>query len=145
MEARANFFLSYEATEKISSRKLREAITDVFPGVPLENVNIHTQIACMGGRAQKGDVVSFLVDGTMMVGELLVTVGVDDGNESIMYSVIAIWRFLSRSAQWVDFDTLREGDEIIIIRTDESLRGVHVHRMARDGNSCLVHLPEGCK
>ena len=81
----------------------------MFPGVRLENVNIHTQIACMGGRAKKGDVVSFFVDGTMMVGELLVTVGVDYGNASTLYSVIATWQFRSRSAQWVDFDT-EKGD-----------------------------------
>ena len=147
MGARANFFLSCEATAKLSSNKmLGDAIADLFPGVPLGIVNIHTQVACWGGRAARGDVVSFIADGTMMFGELLVTIGVehDTVNTSALYSIIALWRFLSRSGQWVNFNT-EDGDKVVKIRTNDSLRGVHTHRMARDGITCLVHFPECCK
>lgn len=102
---------------------LGDAIADLFPGVPLGIVNIHTQVACLGGRAARGDVVSFIADGTMMFGELLVTIGVehDTVNTSALYSIIALWRFLSRSGQWVNFNT-EDGDKVVKIRTDDSLR-----------------------
>ena len=136
------FFMTYEATSVISSNKLRDAIADVFPGVPLSCVNIQTQVACMGGRAQKGDVVSFFMDGMMMVGELLVTVGVkyDDGTQC-MYSMIALWRFKERSGQWANF-AMEKGESLIRIRTDESLRGVHMYRKDSDRDLALVFIPE---
>ena len=138
----ASFFLSYEATNNIGSVMLRDAITDLFPGVQICNVTIHAQVACMGGRASRGDVVSFFESGAMCVGELLVALGVDHGNDnSTMYCIIALWRFLSRNQRWANFAT-ENGDKIVKIRTDDSLRGVHTYRMAPDGNSCLVYLPE---
>jgi len=140
-ELEQKFFLTYEATENITSKKLRDAINDSFPGVPLGCVSIHTQVACMGGRAMKGDVVSFFVDGTMLVGELLVTIGVkENDNKYTMYSMIALWRFISQSDQWANFDT-EEGQNLLRIRTDESLRGVHTYRKDSE-RVCLVHIPE---
>ena len=140
-ELQQSFFLSAETSESIKSNMVRDAIQDLFPDVTLTSICVITQVACMGGRAMKNDIVSFLIDGVLMVGEMILTIGVRANDQCTMYSIIAVWRFNSRHDQWVNFDT-DDSETIWTIPTDECLRGVHVHRMARDRRTCSVHLPE---
>ena len=139
-ELQQSFFLAAETTEIIKTKMLRDAVQDMLPGVHLKDISVITQVACVGGRAMRNDVVSFIYDGVMCVGEMLLTIGIHDNNCS-SYSIIALWRFKSKNGSWLDFYT-DGGETIMAIATDESLRGVHIHRMARDRQTCSVHMLE---
>ena len=79
--------------------------------------------------------VSCLVEGTIEIGKLLMTVGV----ENELVSVFSLWERsnMDTDMTWM---TLFVKDNVVKVQT-KNIDTVCTYRMSGDGNSCVVHLP----
>jgi len=110
-------------------------LRELFPGVADKAFTLHSHIKCNGGQASGGDVVSCLVEGTIEIGELLMTVGV----ETELWSVFSFWERISLDAD-MTWATYLVKDSVCKVQT-KNIDTVCTYRMSGDGNTCVVHLP----
>lgn len=127
-------FASQTATP---TRKLRMVITDLFPDVGGDSLLLLSGISVNGGRASAGDVVTFLENDVVHVGELLMSVGVKTSNSC--FSFIAKWQF--ERAQDAIWSTFKVSDEDVCKVNSDCLDTVLLHRKAADNKSCAVYFP----
>ena len=65
------------------------ALNELFPGVPNDCFTLHSNLKLHGGSSHTGDVVSFLHNGVLEVGQLKEAVGINVDGESVMYAIIS--------------------------------------------------------
>ena len=127
------FFLAFSTS--YPRKNMLPGLRELFPGVADKAFTLHNHIKCNGGEASAGDVVSCLVDGTVEIGELLMTVGV----EAELWSVFSFWEHSNMDAD-MTWATYLVKDNVVKVQTKD-IDTVCIYRMSGDGNSCVVHLP----
>ena len=115
-------------------------LRELLPGVEPACMRILNDISCNGGTMCSGDVVSCIIDGKVQLGQLMVCVGVTSETTHKSYSVVSLWQPDPRCSddEWRTFAVSRENVVMIAL---ECMDTVFTYRMARDGQSCVVHLP----
>lgn len=112
---------------------------EIYPGVHQNHFTILSAIDCNGGSCSPGDVITFLQDGEVRIGQLLLSVGVKGRDHSD--SFIARWKRagpLSVGSKWCTYNI--SGDDVIKVRT-ECIDTVLLWQLAADAASCAVYLP----
>ena len=130
-ENKVPFFLA--CSTAYPKKSMLPGLRELFPGVA--ELTLHNRVKCNGGQASAGDVVSCLVEGTIEIGKLLMTVGV----ENELVSVFSLWERsnMDTDMTWM---TLFVKDNVVKVQT-KNIDTVCTYRMSGDGNSCVVHLP----
>ena len=69
---------------------------EVFPEVAGTcKFTVHHEITLTSGMARRGDIVLFMLDGSMRAGKLLLTVGVHQADhEPILVSRVTVWEYI---------------------------------------------------
>ena len=128
------FFLAFSSARPRG--RICWALQEAFPGVDDDAFTLVSDICCNGGRACHGDIVSCLMEGTMELGELLISVAVKDLG---MYSLVALWEFEAAGPDaWVK---AKVSDERVVKLETASIDTVFTLRMADDRRSAMVFLP----
>ncbi len=135
------FFMAFSTSKPRG--KMFWALHELFPGVPDACFSLHTQLKCNGGRCCNGDVISCLVDGVLEVGELLMTVGLEDQEDLSMFCILSIWKRVPSPASdevmgWVAYET---SDDRVAKAAAANVDTVFTYRMADNGQSCMLYLP----
>ena len=122
--------------------KLLIPLKEIY-GSDVGDIVVLNGIRCNGGRCSSGDVVSFLFDGRLQLGELLVTVGINTSTCKIVESCIAVWQPIAGSAShdnsWCNYTV--SGDNVIKVDTTTSIDTVLTYRMSDDKKKCAVFFP----
>ena len=123
--------------------KMFFALRELFPGVDDASFSLHTDLKCNGGRCCNGDVISCLVDGVLEVGELLMTVGLEDDESSSLFCILSLWARAPTSASdeamgWVAYAI---SEERVVKAAAANIDTVFTYRMADNGQSCMLYLP----
>ena len=135
------FYNAYDTTNP--ARSTLSELHAMFPSVPDDDFTLHNTIYVHGGTAEVGDVVSFMYNGSLHVGELLITIGIaaecsEFGGD--IFSFVSLWE---RLPQAYDDDAgqtfLVKDDPQLILVSD--LDTVFVHRPASDGKSSFLLIP----
>ena len=132
-ENKLPFFLSFSTS--YPRKRMLPGLRELFPGVADKAFTLHNSIKCNGGQASGGDVVSCLVEGSIEIGELLMTVGM----ESELWSVFSLWEHSNIDAD-MTWRTYLVKDNVVKVQT-KHIDTVCTYRMSGDGKSCVVHLP----
>ena len=127
----------------------RAAFADLFPGVPANAFTLHSEVYCNGGTARPDDVVSVMHEGHMKVGQLAQTVGITNGAQRTLVSLVYVWEPMSDDPSTDEdlyFANYKPSKRTLIkINAEDSLDTVFIYRMADDRSSCLVCLPYECR
>ena len=115
------------------------ALHELFPGIPDECFSLHSSLKLHGGSTSTGDVVSFVYNGILEVGELKLTVGINRGNETVLQAVISKWDFLGDSADR-SLRNLAVRDNLVIVHASR-MDCIFTHRMSDTGDSCGILVP----
>lgn len=121
--------------------RLLIALREVFPDTPDGSLQLLNNISGNGGRICTGDVVSCLHDGRVQLGELLVAVGVHGpGDSHDLFAVVSFWQAaaMDDDCTWQKWLTSKEHVAVLPLAKVDT---VFTHRMASDGQSCIVFLP----
>ena len=116
------------------------ALNEVYPGE--QDIVILNDVRCNAGRCSSGDVVSFLHNGKMELGELLLTVGIQKLAGPIVESFISLWQpkpTESSDKAWYNFNV--SGDNVVKVPTRTSIDSVLTYRLSTNKESCAVYLP----
>ena len=130
------FFLAFSTSRP--KGKMFYALRELFPGVADEAFTLHNHIRCNGGQASGGDVVSYLFEGNIEIGELCMSVGVVEGSAATMWSMIVVWKPLH--IDQVAWAAYRVDDRVVKVCM-ANIDTVCTYRMSDDRRSCTVHLP----
>ena len=87
--------------------------------------------------------ISCLVDGVLEVGELLMTVGLEDDESSSLFCILSLWARAPTSASdeamgWVAYAI---SEERVVKAAAANIDTVFTYRMADNGQSCMLYLP----
>ena len=127
----------YFATKSAKpTKRMLMILQDIFPCVDAKQLTIVSNISVNGGKAMHGDVVAFFQNNEMHVGELLVSVGVN--NTAQTFSFIAKWQQVKLDVSWLS--CVVSDDDVCKIPTN-CLDSVLVYHMSSDRKECAVHLP----
>ena len=116
-------------------------LQEIFARVPPDSFTLHGEICLNNGRASNGDVVSMRMGDTAEVGELLMTVGINNGDTQERYSIISIWDFVESSTCTATF---RIRDNTRKVPT-KCLDTVFTHRESRAGAEAMLLVPYECR
>ncbi len=136
------FFMSLSSI--LPTRKALMSLREMFPGLSDDAFSLHRSIKCNGGQCDNGDVMSFLHEGDICIGELLMTVGVFDGREHTMWSFFALWQPWGASTsadELPGWGTLLMSDEHVVKVPMAHIDTVFLYRAADDRKSCLAYAP----
>ena len=126
------------------------ALQDIFPGVPKERFTLHDHILINGGGARRGDLVSFeALDGSMHIGELLLSVGVQGAHGEVaaseLYSFVTRWVHAPKPSDDNALVTYRvvndPAEQVLTSRLDT----VFTYRMSEKGLFASVMIPCECR
>jgi hypothetical protein len=107
---------------------------DVFPGVACEDIVLLNNISANGGRAHTGDVVSYLIDNEVRLGELLLCVGVQGAKA---YAFVSLWR-PDTTCTDIDWRKFAVSSDDVVQVSLESLDTIFTYRMSTTRKSCAV-------
>lgn len=127
------FFLAYDMAAPRGERQLAP-LRELFPNVPDNGFTLVSHLKCNGGQVSAGDVVSALHDGNMIVGELLLSVGVD----GTLYSFVSTWELVDEDAGWAKCRV--RNDAYVKLQTS-SLDTVFTYCKSSDGSVAHLYLP----
>lgn len=112
-------------------------LREIYPDVADEAFCTLSAIACNGGSCSSGDVISFLFEGRIQLGQLLMSVGIYDKAESF----IARWKpagLLQAMSKWASYTV--SGDDVVKVPT-ACIDTVFIWRLSDDQKSCSVYFP----
>ena len=115
-------------------------LAETFPGIPLDQLSLHQEIAVHGGSACNSDVISFGHDGQMQIGELLMSVGIAEhgSRAGTLYSIVSKWAFDADGGDHTCVN-MRVLDDPIVIKTS-IIDSVLVYALSLNKETCLVLL-----
>ena len=120
------------------TRKQQWWLRDIFAHEPAEaQFTLHTEVSKTHGCINRGDVVVFVHDGKLAVGELQVNVGITVGAESRMVSIVAAWEHDQLNADFIKCQVKNESAQI----PTTSLVAALTYHMSNDRSSCVVAIP----
>ena len=79
-----------ERTSKPSSLALA-TLRELFPTTPCSDFTLHAGVSCNGGQFSPGDVVTFIVENGLHVGEMIATVGTGNDDLESLFSIVSVW------------------------------------------------------
>ena len=135
-ELKLPFFLAYDMSTPRGDRQLAP-LRELFPHVPNDGFTLVSHLKVNGGQASAGDVVSALHDGTMIVGELLLSVGVDD----TLFSFVSTWQLVDEDAPDAGWSKYRVRDDVYVRLPTSSLDTVFTYAKSSDGSIAHLFLP----
>jgi hypothetical protein len=130
------FFLAYDMATPRGERQLAP-LRELFPHVPDDGFTLVSHLKVNGGQASSGDVVSALHDGTVIVGELLLSVGV----EGTLYSFVSAWQLVDEGAAVAGWGKYRVRDDAYVRLQTSSLDTVFTYAKSSDGSVAHVYFP----
>ena len=115
-------------------------LRELFPGVTDDCMTILNAVNGNGGGINSGDVVSCIVDGTMQLGELMISVGIRRADVCESYSIVSLWKPHPESddVAWPKYSVSRENVKLLPL---QHLDTVFTHRMSVDRSVCSVYMP----
>ena len=127
----------------VPSRQTLHNLHAMFPSVPDKDFSLHNGIYVHMGQAYVGDVVSFLYNGSLHIGELLITIGIaadssDFGGD--IFSFVSLWEHAPRACDDETGRTFLVKDNPKLVKVTD-LDAVYIHRPANDGTSSFVLIP----
>ena len=133
-ELQQNFF--HDCSTASPKGRIKHLLMDVFPGVACEDIVLLNNISANGGRAHTGDVVSYLIDNEVRLGELLLCVDVQGAKAAF----VALWLpdTTCTDIDWRKFAV--SSDEVVQVPL-ESLDTIFTYRMSTTRKSCAVFFP----
>ena len=135
------FYNAYDTTNP--ARSTLSELHAMFPSVPDDDFTLHKTIYVHGGTAEVGDVVSFMYNGSLHVGELLITVGIAAESSEFggdIFSFVSLWERLPQAYDDDAGQTFLVKDDPQLIPVSD-LDTVFVHRPASDGKSSFLLIP----
>ena len=110
----------------------------MFPGVEDNCFTILNGLSGNGGGINAADVVSFIADGRMQLGELMVAVGVSRGSVYDSHAIISMWSTHPESADvaWPKYVVSRDNVKVVPVHHVDT---VFTYRMSADRSSCVVY------
>ena len=140
------FFNDYKTSSPSKAIKLH--LEDMFPGVPLDAFTMHTDLSINGGSARNGDMVSFELDGSVQLGELILTVGINTHEISEMVSIVNVWKYIVGHAS----SSADDGSSAQFVKQDQcrkvptrDLDTIFTYACNAAGTSCTLLLPYECR
>ena len=112
-------------------------LRELFPGVADDDFSLHREISIHGGSASDGDVVSFYLEGSLRVGELLETIGIRGDK---LYSYVSVWDHDPKPSDNASWATYKVEDHPVRVCTS-ALDAVLCYRMAGSGKTAVVYIP----
>jgi len=112
-------------------------LREMFPGVADNQFKTLSAISCNGGACSPGDIVSFVYQGRLQVGQLLMTVAVDDQAESLIARWTAVGQLQAKS-HWAKFRVA--GNDVQKVPS-ACIDTVFIWKLDTDQNHSLVYLP----
>ena len=137
-----DFFQAYKSSKP--SRQQVWWLEDMFPENRGVDFTLHNDLTTNGGHCSAGDAVTFKADGTLSVGELLLTVGVPRASGKMLYSLLTKWSFDCGAKADASFARALVGKETIMVPTT-ALDTVLIYRMSSDRASALLYVPFECR
>ena len=130
--------------------EMRDRLRHLLPHIPVEFLDMHSSVKCIGGVTFRGDVVVFKWDNALHVGELVLTVSVKSEQPVNIYCWVVLWDcgllsskpgfFDSEAdhAYWLPFSI--SSDKTLLLPLSAVL-GPLTYRLADDRSTALVHIP----
>ena len=117
---------------------MRTSLQDLLPGLAPGSITMLNNISVNGGRSSPDDVVAYLEDGHLHVGELLLCVGIKSTtSSSTMF--IAKWKQLELAGMWL----MCEMSDTDVCQVDTKYLGrILPYRPAAQSRSVVFVLPE---
>lgn len=119
---------------------LMHVLRELFPGTSDDQFVLLNDITCNGGAAHAGDVVSCLNDGSLMLGELLVNVGIVASDKSVAYSLISVWQPDPAYNDTFSGKFIVSRENVVKVET-KFIDTVFTYRKSEDGKSAVVLFP----
>ena len=115
-------------------------LRELFPGTSDDQFVLLNDITCNEGAAHAGDVVSCLNDGSLMLGELLVNVGITASDKSVAYSLISVWQPDPAYNDTHSGKFIVSRENVVKVET-KFIDTVFTYRKSEDGKSAVVLFP----
>ena len=140
-EMSQRFYNAFDTS--VPNRQTLHNLHAMFPSVPDKDFSLHNCIYVHMGQAYVGDVVSFLYNGSLHIGELLITIGIaadssDFGGD--IFSFVSLWEHAPRACDDETGRTFLVKDNPKLVKVTD-LDAVYIHRPANDGTSSFVLIP----
>ena len=139
------FFRAFSTTEPKGKQKTW--LEDLFPNEKMHDLTLHADLTINGGACKNGDIVSFMYDGHLSVGELLLTVGVapSGGKLGQMVCFVSLFEYIPDEAN-ADHTLYKYRVLNRTVRVHEhELDTVFCHKFSKDGTVCFVVVPYECR
>jgi hypothetical protein len=117
------------------NRKQQWWLDELFPNKKAE-FTLHNEVYIQS-YLTRGDIVTFKFQGRTRIGQLLVSVGLDYGDNTEMVSFVSVWDHQIKSP---GFATCAVKDNSVQIPTTDLVTSL-LYRMAADRTSCVAVLP----
>ena len=130
-------------TTSIPRSRVLQTLLELFPNAAGSDVTIHTDITLNGGVAKNGDVISYEFDGSVHIGELIQTVGIDDGGNRVLLSFVTMWQLAADTGER-DYRKYTVTSNNVRVPTAK-LGTCFTYRMSNDLLSAMVCVPFECR
>ena len=132
------FFMAYQSSQVRGNMLV--PLRELFPGVADTQFSFLNSTHGNGGAINAGDVVSVVVNGQTMLGELIMSVGINRPPKNEAYCIVSLWQHDPASAHiaWRRYTVSRDN---IVVQPLTSLDTVFTYRMSADRRSAQVYMP----